>query len=127
MATQQANVQLRRWRGGQHPTLSNITRLMQKEGLRPYMWTGTPNQRQAVRTHGYDKILYVVDGTIDVILPDSNQQVKLRPGDRIDIPAGVRHGTSVAMSGAKCLEASVTRQPERPTRRSRTIASRFLK
>lgn len=107
MATMQKAVQVKRWQGGQHPTVSTVTRLMQKEGLRPYMWVNQPNHRFAVRSHGYLKVLYVVDGTLDVTLPDSNQQVRLRSGDRVEIPAGVRHGTIVGSSGARCMEAAV--------------------
>ena len=31
----------------------------------------------------------------------------LRAGDRLEIPAGVRHGAIVGGSGAKCVEAAV--------------------
>jgi quercetin dioxygenase-like cupin family protein len=87
--------------------LSSISRAMQKEGLRPYVWENSPNYRYAVRTHGYTKVLYVIEGLIEVTLPDSNERVKLRAGDRLEIPAGVRHGAIVGGSGAKCVEAAV--------------------
>ena len=116
MAVGQMPVRITRWQGGQHPSLPAITQIMQDEGLRPYMWINAANHRYAVRTHGYDKVLYVVEGAVDVTLPDSNQQVHLRRGDRIDIPAGVRHGTIVGSSGAKCIEASVTRRRARNPR-----------
>ena len=103
-------VRIRRWSGGQHPTLSVITRQMKEEGLRPYMWTNSPNHRYAVRSHGYDKVLYVVEGTVEVVFPDSNQRVLLRSGDRTDIPAGVRHGAIVGNTGARCVEASIARR-----------------
>ena len=106
MAIQQDAVRVIRWTGGHHPTLSVITRQMQKEGLRPYVWDNTPNYRYAVRTHGYNKVMYVVEGNIEVSLPDSNQRVKLRAGDRVEIPAGVRHGAIIGSSGAKCVEAA---------------------
>jgi quercetin dioxygenase-like cupin family protein len=108
MAIQQDAVRVTRWSGGQHPSLSVITRQMQKEGLRPYVWDNTPNYRYAIRTHGYNKVMYVIEGTIEVSLPDSNQRVKLRAGDRVEIPAGVRHGAIIGSSGAKCVEAAVS-------------------
>lgn len=80
---------------------------MQKEGLRPYAWENSPNYRYAVRTHGYTKVLYVIEGLIEVNFPDTNERVKLRAGDRLEIPAGVRHGAIVGGSGAKCVEAAV--------------------
>jgi quercetin dioxygenase-like cupin family protein len=110
MAIQQEAVRVVRWSGGQHPTLSNITRQMQGEGLRPYTWENRPNYRYAVRSHGYAKIMHVVDGIMEVSLPDSNQRVKLRAGDRIEIPAGIRHGAIIGSSGAKCIEAAAQRR-----------------
>jgi quercetin dioxygenase-like cupin family protein len=110
MNINQSSVRLTRWHGSQHPSMSVITREMKKEGLRPYMWENMPNHRYAVRTHGYDKVLYVIEGSIEVTLPDLNQRMTLRPGDRVDIPAGIRHGTNVGLSGAKCAEAAVARR-----------------
>ena len=107
MAVKQIAVRVKRWQGGQHPTLSNITRLVKQEGLRPYVWENNANHRHAVRTHGYHKILYVIEGTLNVVLPDSNQQVRLRGGDRMDIPAGVRHGIIAGSSGVRCMEAAL--------------------
>lgn len=107
MALREATVNVVRWSGGQHPTILNITSLMKKEGLRPYMWFNTANHRYGVRSHGYDKVLYVIDGNVEIILPDSNLKIRLRAGDRIDIPAGVRHSTIVGSNGAKCAEAAI--------------------
>ena len=98
-------INITRWRGSLHPTMTAITNLMKEEQLRPYMWMNTANHRYAVRSHKYHKVLYVVDGTVEVLLPDVNQRVKLNAGDRIDLPAGVRYGTIIGASGAKCVEA----------------------
>ena len=113
MAVVQSVVKVTRWQGGQHPTLLAITQMMRHEGLRPHMWVNSANHRFAVRSHGYHKVLYVIDGVLDITLPDSNQQLRLRGGDRIDIPAGVRYGALVGNSGAKCLEASLSRSSKR--------------
>lgn len=112
-AKQTTGVQVQRWQGGQHPTLSTITHTMRSEGLRPYMWMNMANHRYAVRSHGYDKVLYVITGSLEITLPDSNQRVRLRSGDRMEIPAGTRHGTIVGKTGAKCVEAAQTRQRRR--------------
>jgi quercetin dioxygenase-like cupin family protein len=107
MANQQSGVQVVNWTGAQHPTLSTITRLLEKENLRPYKWSNTPNYRYAVRSHNANKIVYVVEGSIEVQLPDYNQLLKLRPGDRLNIPAGVRHSITVGPSGAHCVECAI--------------------
>ena len=109
MAKGQSTIRVQRWQGGQHPTIANIMGLMRREGLRPYTWMNKANHRHAVRTHGYDKVLYVLDGSIEVILPDSNQRLRLRTGDRMDVPAGVRYGTITGSGGARCIEAAAGR------------------
>jgi len=99
------NIKVIRWRGGQHPTYQTITQKMQQEGLRPYTWTNGPNCRDTVRSHGYNKVLYCVEGMLEVVLPDVNQTVVLRPGDRMELPRGVRHATIVGPRGAQCVES----------------------
>lgn len=107
-------VRIIRWVGGQHPSLSNITRQMRSESLRPYSWDNTPNYRYAIRSHGYTKIMYVVEGTVEITLPDTDtQRVRLRAGDRVEVPAGTRHGMIVGSAGAKCVEAAANLAPRR--------------
>jgi quercetin dioxygenase-like cupin family protein len=113
MAVKHSNVRVIRWQGAKHPTMSQINRMMHKEGLRPYLWKPSPNQRQPISSHGYHKVLFVIDGSLEVILPDSNQRVKLGKGDRLDVPRGIRHGLIVGGRGAECLEASL--RPSRAT------------
>ena len=79
LTTTQPQYRLVRWRGGQHPTLDTITRLMRDEQLRPYVWVNAPNSRHPVRSHGYDKTIYCVQGSIEIILPDPRQRVLLGP------------------------------------------------
>jgi hypothetical protein len=95
-----------RWRGGQHPTLSLLTRNLEQDGLRAFKWSNKANYRYGVRSHGYPKSLYCVDGSLEIFLPDTRQRVVLRPGDRIDLTAGVRHGITVGLQGASCLEGT---------------------
>ena len=99
-------IQITRWRGGQHPTLEKITRQMRDEGLRPYVWSNTPNFRYPVRSHGYHKTLYCIQGTLELMFPDSKQRITLKSGDRIDLPRGVRYGTIVGPAGTQCIEGS---------------------
>ncbi len=106
MASKVTTVAITRWQESQHPSMTKIIRNMKEDGLRPYMWSNMPNHRYAVRSHNYDKVLCVIEGNVEITLPESNQRVNLRAGDRIDIPSGVRHGTIVGRSGAQCVEAS---------------------
>ena len=99
-------VRLTRWRGAQHPSLVAITQQMEAEGLRPYSWTNGPNFRIAVRSHGYTKVMYCVEGSLELVLPDLNQNVVLRPGDRLELPSGLRHATIIGPCGARCVESA---------------------
>lgn len=109
MVTKDAGVKVTRWHGGRHPTSSIIIRMMREEGLHPYSWNSAPNTRYAIRSHSYDKVLYIVSGSLELTLPDTNQRTKIGAGDRIDIPAGRRHGKHIGSAGAACIEAAVRR------------------
>lgn len=109
MSVKNIEVHFTQWQGAQHPTLSSITRQMERENLRPFVWDNAPNHRYAVRSHGYDKVLFVVEGSLEITLPDSNQRARMRPGDRVELPAGVRHGINVGSTGVKCVEAAIRR------------------
>jgi hypothetical protein len=99
-------IKLTRWRGAQHPTLQGITRQMEQEGLRPYSWSNGPNFRIAAKSHGSTKIMYCIEGSLELVLPDLNQTIVLRPGDRVELPCGVRHAAMTGPRGARCLECT---------------------
>jgi quercetin dioxygenase-like cupin family protein len=104
-------IKLIRWSGGQHPTLEVINRQMQAEGLRPYLQTATPNSRTGARSHGYTKVMYCVSGSLELQLPDISQSLVLRPGDRLELPQGVRHITITGANGAQIVESPLNTNP----------------
>ncbi len=75
------------------------------EGLRPGSWTNGPGDVYAAHAHGFDKVLVCAAGSIVFGLPGRGEQVALRPGDRLDLPAGTRHDAVVGPKGVTCLEA----------------------
>ena len=99
-----------RWRGGKHPTLDLMKQSLEQHGLRSFKWSNQANYRYGVRSHGYAKSIYCVEGSVEFFFPDTRQRVQLRTGDRIDIAQGIRHSIVVGMSGATCLEGTPTRQ-----------------
>lgn len=117
--TEPKRIRIVRWSGGQHPSNTAITRLLEAEGLRPYRWENAANHRYPVRSHGYDRVLMVVTGSLEIAFPDRNELVKLSPGDRADIPAGTRHGLTVGARGLTCIEAAVDSRPS--TRRTQEV------
>ncbi len=77
------------------------------QDLQVYNWSSPPDGVFAGHTHGYHKILYVLDGAIKFDLPTQHQSLNLKTGDQLDLPAGVRHSAIVGMDGVKCLEAHI--------------------
>ena len=58
----------------------------------------------SAHTHSYDKVIYVVQGSITFGLPELNQEVPLKAGDRLELPAGTVHEAVVGAQGVLCLE-----------------------
>jgi len=88
------------------PATEDSLRLrMQAEGLRPYVWSNEPFDEYAAHLHGYDKVIYVVSGSITFGLPQEGRSVHLRTGDRLELPAGTIHEARVGDAGVVCLEA----------------------
>lgn len=75
------------------------------EGLRPASWANSPGDVYAAHSHGFDKVLACAAGSIVFGLPLRGEQVTLRTGDRLDLPAGTEHDGVVGPEGVTCLEA----------------------
>jgi uncharacterized protein YjlB len=104
-------MQIIRWQGATRPQEQELRGLMQKEGLSPYSWSNGPFDTYAVHSHGYEKVLYCVRGSIRFVLPDEPdgsdyRNIDLSPGDCMVLPAGVRHSAFVGPQGVTCLEAT---------------------
>jgi uncharacterized protein YjlB len=93
------------WSDPVPPTQSTLWRLMTAEGLDPYAWSNGPYDIYSAHSHSYNKVIYVVQGSIIFGLPELGQQLALKAGDRLDLPAGVVHDAHVGAQGVVCLEA----------------------
>ncbi|HEX8231449.1 MAG TPA: cupin [Chloroflexia bacterium] len=100
-----SGVQVTKWQGEQPATEAAIQRLVGQEGLSAYEWRNGPHDTYAAHSHSYDKVIYVVRGSITFGLPELGQSVLLEAGDRLDLPRGVRHDAQVGPEGVTCLEA----------------------
>jgi len=87
------------------PTQSTLWRLMSDEGLSPYAWSNGPHDIYSAHSHSYNKVIYVVQGSITFGLPELGQKLTLKAGDRLDLPAGIVHDAVVGPQGVVCLEA----------------------
>jgi len=97
--------QVTTWADSTAPTQSTLWQIMVDEGLSPYSWSNGPHDIYAAHTHGYDKVIYVVRGSITFGLPELGQSLTLKAGDRLNLPAGTIHDAVVGSQGVVCLEA----------------------
>jgi quercetin dioxygenase-like cupin family protein len=78
---------------------------MTAEGLQPYSWSNGPFDVYAAHSHSYNKVIYVVEGSVTFGLPGQNRELTLNAGDRLDLPAGTVHDATIGAQGVVCLEA----------------------
>ena len=68
-----------------------------------YRWGNEAGAVYAVHSHPYRKILYVAEGSI-TFTPEGKAPVVMRPGHRLELPPGIRHGAVVGGEGVVCWE-----------------------
>ncbi len=93
------------WEKQQTPSNAEIMQLLAQEGLSAYQWSNGPFDVYSAHSHDYNKVIYVVRGSIKFGLPQLGDEVELHTGDRLDLPAGVVHNATVGAQGVVCLEA----------------------
>jgi uncharacterized protein YjlB len=93
------------WADSVTPTQATLWRLMTDEELNPYSWSNGPFDVYSAHSHSYNKVIYVVQGSITFGLPELGQQFTLKAGDRLELPAGTVHDAHVGTQGVVCLEA----------------------
>jgi hypothetical protein len=92
------------WEAASPPTVELLLRIMTEQGLNPYSWSNSPHDIYSAHKHHYNKVIYVVSGSITFGLLLLNTQITLNPGDRLDLLAGTVHDAHVGPNGVICLE-----------------------
>ena len=77
---------------------------LREEASSCYSWSNGPGDRYAAHSHGYEKVLYCVDGSITFLLEGEGRQLELKAGDRMVLPAGTLHSAVVGSAGCTCIE-----------------------
>ncbi len=93
------------WAGSDPPTESTLMSFCAEKGLSPYQWSNGPNDVYSAHSHSYDKVIYVVSGSITFGLPEEGREILMKAGDRLDLPADTVHAAVVGPQGVTCLEA----------------------
>ncbi len=69
-----------------------------------YSWSNAPGDRYAPHSHGYEKVLYCVEGSIRFVLESEGRALELEAGDRMVLPPGTVHSAVVGAAGCTCIE-----------------------
>ena len=77
-------------------------RRFEAEGLTPRPWSNTAGFRYPTHTHPYGKLLVCIAGSITFHTPDGD--VRLGPGDVLDLAPGTPHAATVGPDGVTCWE-----------------------
>jgi quercetin dioxygenase-like cupin family protein len=77
---------------------------LRSEATGCYSWSNGPKDRYAPHSHGYEKVLYCVEGSITFVLDGEDGRIELAAGDRMVLPAGTVHSAEVGDGGCTCIE-----------------------
>ncbi len=66
-------------------------------------WVNGPGDRYGAHSHPYRKHLCCLEGSI--VFHTREQDLVLRPGDRLTLEAGTEHWATVGPEGVRCAEA----------------------
>jgi quercetin dioxygenase-like cupin family protein len=72
-----------------------------------YSWSNGPGDRYGEHQHGYTKLLYCTEGSIEFRLA-GGKTIALAAGDRMVLPAGTAHAAVVGPEGCTCVEGKMT-------------------
>ncbi len=93
------------WQSDEPPSEREVRRLLGEQGLSGYRWSNSPGDVYGAHDHNFNKIIYVLHGSITFFLPESGDQVELNRGDRLNLPKGIVHEAVVGPQGVICFEA----------------------
>ena len=101
------------WDGHGHPDEKRLRALLAEEGYQVVGWSQESTlclnesaQGYPPHVHVYPELLWLIEGSVTIILPAERRLLELLPGDRIEIPNGLVHGTMAGPDGATYLLAT---------------------
>ncbi|MFN2138467.1 MAG: cupin domain-containing protein [Candidatus Promineifilaceae bacterium] len=93
------------WPAGAEVSERELRQRLARENLFPYRWSNGPHDVYGAHMHPYNKVIYVVSGSITFGLPQLSKRFLLTAGDRLDLPKDTVHEAFVGPDGVVCLEA----------------------
>lgn len=94
------------WEGPGKPSEEAIRAQLVTAGYGVVKWTSEPVTGYPPHAHIYPETMWVVAGSLTLILPANDKLLELLPGDRVEVPQGVLHGVMAGEEGATYLLAT---------------------
>jgi quercetin dioxygenase-like cupin family protein len=94
------------WEGARAPQEEALRATLVEDGYQAVKWSNEPATGYPPHAHIYPERLWVVSGSLTLILPADDRLIELMPGDRADVPQGMLHGTMAGADGAVYLLAT---------------------
>jgi quercetin dioxygenase-like cupin family protein len=99
-------VQVTLWEGPGRPDELTVRAGLTAQGYQVVAWRSEPAEGFPPHVHIYPELMWLLEGSLTIILPVENRLLELLPGDRIALPAGLVHGTMAGAEGAYYLLAT---------------------
>ncbi len=94
------------WGEPERPREETLRGRLADAGYQAVKWSSEPATGYPPHVHIYPELLWLISGSLTVILPAERRLLELTPGDRIEIPQGLAHGTMAGADGATYLLAT---------------------
>lgn len=88
------------WERPGRPTEDSIRDRLANEGYGVVRWLAESSTGYPPHAHIYPETIWVIEGSLTVVLPADGRLIELLPGDRIEIPQGMLHGIMAGADGA---------------------------
>jgi len=99
-------VQVTLWEERGRPNEEALRIRLSEADYQAVKWSSESAEGYPPHAHIYPELLWVLNGSLTLILPVENRLFELGPGDRVEVPAGTSHGTMAGSDGVTCLLAT---------------------
>jgi quercetin dioxygenase-like cupin family protein len=99
-------VKVELWEERRRPSVDDLRQRLVDAGYQVVRWASEPHQVYLPHAHIYTELLWLVEGTLTIILPAHGRLIELNPGDRVEVPAGTLHASQAGPEGALYLAAT---------------------
>jgi len=94
------------WDGRSRPDEDALRADLTAQGYQVVAWKSAPAEGFPPHLHIYPELMWLLRGSLTIILPAEDRLLELAPGDRVALPAGLVHGTMAGAEGAAYLLAT---------------------